>query len=124
MNHTRETLWMRSCTQEPLAESAGGFLYCGEVPVLVDADTVNSLITATEAASYAKVSVNTICNWVSRGYLAEDGTDDKGRTKYVRKHLEVVEYNDRGKPLYHFLDVARAERATRERARRQYPSAA
>lgn len=57
------------------------------------------------AAEHAKVKPVTIRQWVYRGYLA------------------AAEYVD-GRPRYKPLDVARAERRTRERARRTIPTAA
>ena len=63
-------------------------------------DRLDSLITTSEAAALAGVAVNTITTWRTRGLLTPAGQDD------------------RGKPLYRFLDVARAERATRDKARR------
>lgn len=64
-------------------------------------DRLNELITTSEAATLAGVTVAAISNWRDRGLLAQSGTDHRGR------------------PLYRFLDVAKAERATRDRARRQ-----
>ncbi len=63
-------------------------------------DRLNELVTTSEAARLAGVAVNTITTWRDRGTLTPAGTDDRGR------------------PLYRFLDVAKAERATRDRARR------
>lgn len=63
-------------------------------------DGIDSLITATEAANLCGVSAEAIRQWASRGILEPTGLDDRGRK------------------LYKLLDVARAERATRERARR------
>lgn len=56
-------------------------------------------ITTSQAAAYAGVTLQAIANWRRRG------------------HLTPVAH-DRGRPLYQLLDVARAEYATRQRARR------
>ena len=60
----------------------------------------NARLTATEAAEFAGVTIQAIVNWRNRG------------------HLRPVAH-DHGRPLYRLLDVARAEYATRRRARRQ-----
>lgn len=57
---------------------------------------VNARLTATQAAAYAGVSVQAIVNWRNRGHLPQ-GDDGK----------------------YKLLDVAKAEHATRRRARRR-----
>lgn len=63
---------------------------------------IDSLITATEAATLCGVSVQAISQWVRRGKLAPSGLDERGRK------------------LYRLLDVAKVERATRDRARRRH----
>lgn len=52
------------------------------------------------SADAAAVSRQAICNWVARGYLP------------------VAGLNERHRPLYARLDIARAEKATRGRALR------
>lgn len=61
--------------------------------------------TVAEAAAAAQVTVDAIHKWRKRGHLP-----DAGRRG--------------GLVLVHAADVIRAERATRERARRVYPVAA
>ncbi|AXQ64157.1 MerR-like transcriptional regulator [Mycobacterium phage KristaRAM] len=61
---------------------------------------INTLITAAEAASLCGVSTSTIYVWVNRGNLTVSGKDERGHN------------------LYRLLDVAKAERATRAKARR------
>ncbi|MCD2153450.1 helix-turn-helix domain-containing protein [Rhodococcus cerastii] len=61
---------------------------------------IDSLVTATEAATLCGTKTQTISMWVKRGKLAPTGLDERGRK------------------VYRLLDVAKAERATRERARR------
>lgn len=63
-------------------------------------DRLNELISTTEAARIAGVTVAAISKWRERGQLTPAGHDKSGR------------------PLYRFLDVAKAERATRDQARR------
>lgn len=58
---------------------------------------LQALLTTTEAAEHAGVASGTIRSWAARGYLAAAGRDGQGR------------------PLYRLLDIAKAERATRER---------
>jgi hypothetical protein len=72
------------------------------LPVSFAPEALDSLITSTEAANLACVGVATISKWRDRG------------------HLTPAAYDDRGRPLYRFIDVARAERATRDRARRTF----
>ena len=66
---------------------------------------VNALLTAKEAAGYAGVSIAVICKWRERGHLPI-ATDAKGNE--IR--------DERGRPRYRLLDVAKAENATRRRA--------
>lgn len=61
--------------------------------------------TVKEAAEAAQVSENVVRNWKYRGLLEEAGRDFRGR------------------PLFRAIDVIRAEKATRERARRTYAAA-
>ena len=88
-----------------------------DVPVL----DMNALLSATEAARYAGVSVAAVVNWRSRGHLAV-ATDAEGR--------EITDA--RGRPRYRLRDVVRAEYATKQRgdqmariaARRSFAGAA
>lgn len=61
-----------------------------------------SRITTADASHLAGVSVATIRKWVQRGHLNVDRRD----------HL--------GRPLFRWLDVAKAERLTRDHARRKF----
>ena len=61
-----------------------------------------TLWSVSQAAEAARVSPNVVRNWVYRG------------------RLEVAEPDRRGRPLFRAVDVIRAEKATRERARRVY----
>lgn len=63
-------------------------------------DGLDTHVTATEAAALCKVSTQAIANWVRRGHLAPAGLDEQGRR------------------TYRIIDIAKAERATRARARR------
>lgn len=63
-------------------------------------DGVESLITAEEAARLCGVSPGTIRTWVHRG------------------SLKVAGHNAHGRKVFKQIDVAKAERATRKRARR------
>lgn len=69
-------------------------------------DLSATLWTVEQAAEAAQVTPNVVRNWKYRGRLEQAGTDW------------------RGKPLFRAVDVIRAEKATRERARRSYPMAA
>lgn len=60
---------------------------------------VNALLTGSQAARFAGVARQTIISWRNRG------------------HLDVAAWRD-GTPLYRLLDVAKAEHATRKKARR------
>ena len=66
---------------------------------------LNALLTAKQASEYAGVSIPVICKWRDRGHLPV-ATDAKGQE--IR--------DDRGRPRYRLLDVAKAENATRQRA--------
>jgi hypothetical protein len=68
-------------------------------------DLTTALWTVDEAAEAAQVSPNVVRNWKYRGRLAQAGTDWRGR------------------PLFRAVDVIRAEKTTREKARRQYAAA-
>jgi DNA-binding transcriptional MerR regulator len=63
---------------------------------------VQTLLTGPEAADLCGVSPITIRNWKLRGLIVPDGLDEHGR------------------PLYSQLTIARAEKRTRNRARRQH----
>jgi len=63
---------------------------------------LNTLVTAADAAAVAGVAVATIRKWKERGLIEPTGLDEKGR------------------PLYRLLDIAKAERATRDKARRTW----
>jgi hypothetical protein len=65
---------------------------------------VNALLSAKEAAGYAKVSIAAICKWRERGHLPV-ATDQDGNE--IR--------DGRGRPRYRLLDIAKAENATRQR---------
>ncbi|MFD0210825.1 helix-turn-helix domain-containing protein [Streptomyces hirsutus] len=57
-------------------------------------------LTAREAADLTGVSVVTVYSWVRRGHLKVEGLDH------------------RGQKLFRHLDVAKAEKATRAKAKR------
>ncbi|WP_405459736.1 helix-turn-helix domain-containing protein [Streptomyces sp. NBC_00101] len=57
-------------------------------------------LTAREAAELTGVSIVTVYSWVRRGHLKVEGLDH------------------RGQKLFRHLDVARAEKATRAKAKR------
>ena len=63
---------------------------------------LDALLSATDAALYAGVTVNVIVNWRNRGYLP------------VAKDEHGNEIRDKqGRPRYRLLDVAKAENATK-----------
>ncbi len=71
----------------------------------LDVDLEATLWTVAQAAEAAQVSPNVVHNWRYRGHLPVAGRDPRGR------------------PLFRAIDVVRAEKATRERARRTYAAA-
>ena len=71
----------------------------------VDGDLQTTLWTTAEAAEAAGVSPGVIRIWVHRGHLKRVNSE-KART-----------------PKYRAIDVVRAEKATRGRARRTYAAA-
>jgi DNA-binding transcriptional MerR regulator len=73
---------------------------------LNSADITEATWTAAEAAQAVGVKVYTIWQWKRRG------------------HLQPAGLNDTGLQVFRVLDVARAEYATRQRARRSFPQAA
>lgn len=70
------------------------------------------LVDVPDAAKVMGVSAATIRAWATRGYIDLNGTEQR---------LRVHGLDERGRKLYRLLDVARAERATRERAGRHVP---
>lgn len=69
---------------------------------MIAPDLLESLVSSAEAANLAGVKVDTIRKWRERGHLEPAGLTAKGR------------------PLYRWIDVAKAERATRDHARRTW----
>ena len=65
-----------------------------------DLPDLNTLLTASEGARYAGVTRYAVSKWRARG------------------HLTPAEYDQAGRPLYRLIDLAKAEHATRKRARR------
>ena len=61
-------------------------------------ESLDDLISTSEAAEACNVTGTAIRNWVTRGYLTPTGLDNDNR------------------PLYKLIDVLRAERDTRRRA--------
>lgn len=72
------------------------------MPSPIAPELLDSLVTTTQAANLAGVRVSAISNWKDRG------------------HLAPAMHDGRGRPLYRWIDVARAERATRDLARRTF----
>lgn len=89
-------------------------------------DPTEQLLTTSESATLAGVTVTAICNWANpkRGFFVQVGTGPDGKPQFERRHLEPAGLNERGKPLYRLLDIARAEKATRQRAGRVHRVAA
>lgn len=65
-------------------------------------DLQTELWTVAEAAEAAQVTPHVVRNWKYRGLLEQAGVNRQGR------------------PVFRAIDVVRAEKATRERARRTY----
>ncbi|MFI1535554.1 hypothetical protein [Streptomyces anandii] len=72
-------------------------------------DLHTTLWTTQEAADAAGVDANVVRNWRYRGRLPQ------ARTEQGRPITNLA-----GQPLYRAIDVIRAEKATRQRARRTY----
>lgn len=68
----------------------------------IPADVIEARISTADASRLAGVSVATIRKWVQRDHLAVDCRDGRGR------------------PLFRWIDVAKAERLTRDHARRKF----
>jgi hypothetical protein len=90
-----------------LTSPGWGFLYprkaikpLPDTAVLTPQKIIEAEITATQAAAYCGVAVCTITKWAREGRINPVGTNGSGRK------------------LYRLLDVAKAEHATKERARR------
>lgn len=81
----------------PFAQNAGVMTV-----VDLDVDLQATLWTVAQAAEAAGVTPHVVRNWKYRGVLEEAGRDWRDR------------------PLFRAIDVIRAEKATRERARRTY----
>lgn len=63
---------------------------------------IERLLSTADASCHAGVRVATIRKWVQRG------------------HLDVAMRDGRGRPFFRWIDVAKAEHATREHANRLY----
>lgn len=84
------------------------------MPELLDLD---ALLTATEAARYANVTIATICTWRTRGYCLP-GTRTRVKLPVATDGAGNEIRDSHGRPKYRLLDVAKAEAATSKRARR------
>ena len=85
----------------------GGFFAYLEGCVADGALDLNALLSGTDAATYAGVSVNVIVNWRNRGLLPV-ASDERGNE--IR--------DSRGRPRYRLLAVAKAENLARQRGER------
>lgn len=63
---------------------------------------IEQLLSTVDASRHAGVTVAAIRKWVQRG------------------HLDVAMRDGRGRPLFRWIDVAKAEYATRASANRKY----
>lgn len=92
-------------TTNPTSITRWGFLHSQKGNLLAGAaimvpDGIDSLVTTNDAATLCGVSAQAIRMWANRGLLTATGLDERGRK------------------LYKLIDVAKAERATRAKARR------
>lgn len=88
-------------------DSVGAFLHVrtgngGTAVVDLTVDLHSTLWTVAQAAEAAQVKPNVVHNWRYRG------------------RLTVADRDPQGRPLFRAIDVIKAEKATRERARRTY----
>lgn len=90
----------------PLPGTAGAFSRPWAVVSVPETLDVNAVVSATEAAAYAEVSIAAVCNWRARGYLPV-ARDAQGRE--IR--------DSRGRPRYRLIDVAKAEVAASQNKR-------
>lgn len=67
---------------------------------------MDALLSATEVAGYAGVTVAAVCNWVARGHLPIATNPETGEE--IR--------DDQGRPRYRLRDAAKADYATSVRA--------
>lgn len=72
------------------------------MPLTIAPDSLTELVDTTAAANLVGVSVETIRKWRQRG------------------KIEVKGLTPTGRPMYRWIDVVRAERATRDKARRTF----
>lgn len=77
-----------------------------EASVLHD---MNGLWTAKDAAEAFHTTINVILMWRNRGWTEADGE---------RKTLPVADTDSRGRPLYRWRDLLKAEAGTRQSRRR------
>lgn len=99
----------------PASPGRGRFRVSGSaVPELLD---IHAAVSATVAAAYAGVSVQAVTNWATRGYCLP-GSRERVKLPVARdgRGNEIRDRN--GRPKYRLIDVAKAESATRQRARR------
>jgi hypothetical protein len=68
------------------------------VPSVLAVDSLDDLVSTTDAAKAVGVDAATIRSWAFRGSLAKSGLDERNR------------------PLYRLIDVVRVARDTRRRA--------
>ena len=77
---------------------------------------MHALLSASQAAGYAKVTVATIVNWRTRGYCLP-GTRTRVKLPVARDHQGREIRNARGRPMYRLADVVAADAATYEHRR-------
>lgn len=84
------------------------------MPELLD---IHAAVTGTEAAAYAGVSLQAVTNWGTRGYCLP-GSRERVKLPVARDDKGNEIRDRQGRPKYRLIDVAKAEAATRQRARR------
>lgn len=65
---------------------------------MINVESLDDLVSTTEAAKTCGLTVAAVSNWARRGHLKPSGLDERGR------------------PLYRLIDVLRVARDTRQRA--------
>lgn len=69
--------------------------------LLQEVDTLDGLLTATQAARYVNVTKHVIYGWVGLGHLPVADVDERGVRRFDRRDVRAAERKTRQSPNSH-----------------------